>query len=245
MSGNRIPRSIIAHRLGAGLGPENSAAACAAALRAGFRAFECDVKLSADGVAFLLHDDTLLRTHGCGLRASALDWTRLCRLTQRGGAALPSLRALREVLRGCAEPTWVNLEIKPDGDAGAAQQADWGRRVGALAAALWSDAATPPCLSSFSIPALQGAAEAAAQLPRAWLCERLPQGWRGVAQTLRVEALHLEAGACTPRMVHALRASGLRVRLYTVNDATRLRRWLRLGASGVFTDIVPADPRVC
>ena len=48
--------------------------------RTATRAFECDVKLSADGVPFLLHDDTLERTtNGQGV-AGERSWAELSRL---------------------------------------------------------------------------------------------------------------------------------------------------------------------
>ncbi len=237
-STTRIPHALIAHRLGAALGPENSLAACRAALRAGFRSFECDVKLSADGEAFLLHDDALLRTHGSTLRASSLPWAALRALP---GEALPSLRELRDTLRACAEPTWVNLEIKVDDGAPAPLQQAWGSAVAGLAAALWGDA-EPPLLSSFSIAALQGAMRAAPRLPRAWLCERLPPHWRGVAQALELRAVHLAAREADAAVLGRLRAAGLESRVYTVDDPLQLRHWLELGASGVFTDGVPEGP---
>src|SRR5258708_34298374 len=52
----------IAHRGAGKLAPENTLAAFRVGAGHGYRAFECDVKLSADGVAFLLHDATLERT---------------------------------------------------------------------------------------------------------------------------------------------------------------------------------------
>ncbi len=231
-----IRPDVIAHRLGAGLGPENSLAACRASLGAGFRSFECDVKLSADGQAFLLHDDALLRTHGSMLRASAQSWRALRDLP---GEALPSLRELRDTLRTCAQPTWVNLEIKVDDDAPAPLQQAWGRAIAGLVAQLWADAEPQVLLSSFSIPALQGAMGVAPRLPRAWLCERLPRCWRGVAQALALRALHLDARNVDAGQVAQLGASGLQWRVYTVDDPAQLRRWLDLGASGVFTDRVP------
>ena len=235
-----IRPDLIAHRLGAGLGPENSLAACRASLHAGFRSFECDVKLSADGQAFLLHDDALLRTHGSMLRASAQSWRALRELP---GEALPSLRELRDTLRACAQPTWLNLEIKVDDDAPAPLQQAWGQAIAGLAAALWADAEASVLLSSFSIAALQGAMRAAPRLPRAWLCERLPRRWRGVAQALDLRALHLDARNVDPGQLAQLAASGLEWRVYTVDDPAQLRRWLELGASGVFTDRAPEEAR--
>ena len=60
----------IAHRGAGKLAPENTLAAFRLGAAHGFRAFECDVKLSADGVPFLLHDAELDRTtSGHGLAA--------------------------------------------------------------------------------------------------------------------------------------------------------------------------------
>ncbi len=233
----RLPPAAIAHRLGAGLGAENSLAACRAALAAGFGALECDVKLSADGQAFLLHDDSLLRSHALALRASALPWSQLRSL--QAGEAIASLPQLHAALRDGAPAPWLNLEIKPDADADAACQQRWGREIARQAAALWRDE-PPPLLSSFSIAALQGALQGAPQLPRAWICGRLPARWREVAQALGLRAIHLDFESCSPAAVSCLAQAGLALRLYTVNDPAVLERWLRHGVAGVFTDTVPS-----
>ena len=51
----------VAHRGAGKLAPENTLAAFRLGAQYGFRMFECDVKLSADGVPFLMHDATLDR----------------------------------------------------------------------------------------------------------------------------------------------------------------------------------------
>ena len=70
----------IAHRGAGKLAPENTLAAFRVGASHGYRAFECDVKLSADGVPFLLHDTTLQRTtDGHGV-AGDRPWSELARL---------------------------------------------------------------------------------------------------------------------------------------------------------------------
>src|SRR3954454_22287764 len=88
----------IAHRGAGKLAPENTLAAFRVGAAHGYRAFECDVRLSADGVPFLLHDDTLQRTTSAGGLASDLPWARLARLDAGAwhgpafvGEPLPSL----------------------------------------------------------------------------------------------------------------------------------------------------------
>ena len=64
----------IAHRGAGKLAPENTLAAFRLGAAHGWRMAECDVKLSQDGVPFLMHDATLERTtsgHGAEIgRAS-------------------------------------------------------------------------------------------------------------------------------------------------------------------------------
>ncbi|HSH89567.1 MAG TPA: glycerophosphodiester phosphodiesterase family protein, partial [Ramlibacter sp.] len=52
----------IAHRGAGKLAPENTLAAFRLGAQHGYRMFECDAKLSSDGVPFLMHDATLGRT---------------------------------------------------------------------------------------------------------------------------------------------------------------------------------------
>ena len=58
----------VAHRGAGKLAPENTLAAFRLAAHHGYRMFECDVKLSADGVPFLMHDTTLQRTTNASKR---------------------------------------------------------------------------------------------------------------------------------------------------------------------------------
>jgi glycerophosphoryl diester phosphodiesterase len=64
----------VAHRGAGKLAPENTLAAFRLGAFHGYRMFECDVKLSADGTPFLLHDDTLERTTDGVGTAGVLDW---------------------------------------------------------------------------------------------------------------------------------------------------------------------------
>ena len=63
------PRTF-AHRGAGKLAPENTLAAFRHGASFGYGAFEFDVKLSADGKSFLLHDATLERTTGGSGRAA-------------------------------------------------------------------------------------------------------------------------------------------------------------------------------
>ena len=91
----------VAHRGAGKLAPENTLAAMREGYAHGYRMVEFDVKLSADGVPFLLHDDTLDRTTDGAGPAGALPWSALATLdagswhsATYAGEPLPTLRWL-------------------------------------------------------------------------------------------------------------------------------------------------------
>ncbi|NCY23593.1 MAG: glycerophosphodiester phosphodiesterase, partial [Alphaproteobacteria bacterium] len=103
--------SICAHRGGALLWPENSLTAFRHALALPIEEVECDVHLSADGVAMVHHDATLERTtEGTGpvahRTAAELAATRLRGLNE----GLPRLADLLELV--AASGKLLRLEIK-------------------------------------------------------------------------------------------------------------------------------------
>src|SRR5690242_16510147 len=93
--------ALCAHRGAGKLAPENTLASLRLGHAHGYRMAEVDAKLSADGVAFLLHDPTLDRTtNACG-RADALAWRELSQLDAGSwhapayaGESLPTLAAV-------------------------------------------------------------------------------------------------------------------------------------------------------
>jgi glycerophosphoryl diester phosphodiesterase len=229
----------VAHRGAGKLAPENTLAAFRLGASHGYRAFECDVKLSADGAPFLLHDATLERTtSGVGI-ASEKTWTELSRLDAGGwhsntyaGEPLPRLDAIAGY---CMRNDFMlNIEIKPTpGD-----EVQTGRVVAAMAAALWVQNPAKPLLSSFSVEALQAAKDAAPDLPRALLLDNLPGDWLATAQGLGCGAVVTHFSLMDAAVITRLHDAGMRAMVYTVNDAGEAQRLLALGIDGIITDAV-------
>lgn len=250
MSASRWPYPRwIAHRGAGKLAPENTLAAFREGARYGYRAFECDVKLSADGVPFLLHDTTLERTTDGSGTAGEKPWSELSRLDAGGwhgrawaGEAPPSLRAL---LRFCLSSGYaLNIEIKPTPGI----EEETGRVVAAQAHAQWSAhtglPTPPPLLSSFRPEALRGARETAPELPRALLLDSLWDGWFDIAGALACRAVVTNHTLMDDALIARLRQAGLRALVYTVNDPADVQRHLALGTDGIITDAVDRFPPV-
>jgi glycerophosphoryl diester phosphodiesterase len=229
----------IAHRGAGRLAPENTLAAFRVGAAHGYRGFECDVKLSADGVPFLLHDTTLDRTTAERGVAGERPWEQLSRIDAGGwhsrayaGEPLPSLEAIARYVQrnGFA----LNIEIKPTPKA---EQAT-GVAVGAACARLWHGAAAPLLFSSFRPEALQGARDSAPAVPRALLLDTLWAGWFETAQTLACVAVVTNHGLMDAALLAQLHGAGLRALCYTVNDPPEARRLVALGVDGIITDAV-------
>ncbi len=229
----------VAHRGAGRLAPENTLAAFRVGAAHGWRAFECDVKLSADGLPFLLHDATLERTtNGHGM-AGELAWSELSRLDAGGwhsrafaGEPLPSLEAIAACVQrnGFA----LNVEIKPT----PGQDAETGRAVALACTRLWAQAGTPLLFSSFQPEALAAARDAAPQIPRALLLDALVPGWFERALSLGVVGVVTNFRVMDAAVLARVHGAGLKALCYTVNEAADAERLIALGVDGLITDAV-------
>jgi glycerophosphoryl diester phosphodiesterase len=229
----------IAHRGAGKLAPENTLAAFRVGASHGYRAFECDVKLSQDGVPFLLHDDTLDRTSSGHGVAGERPWSALSQLDagswhSRGyaGETLPTLQAIASFVQhnGLA----LNVEIKPT----PGQELLTGQVVAEACQRLWATASAPLLLSSFRPDALRGAQEKAPTLPRALLLDSLWPGWMDVAKALHCVAVVTNHKLMDATLLAQLHAAQLRGLCYTVNEPVDAQRLLALGIDGLITDAV-------
>jgi glycerophosphoryl diester phosphodiesterase len=236
---------IIAHR-GAGiLAPENTLAAMREATRRGYRGVEFDVMLTQDAVPVLMHDAAFGRTiPGLGSVATST----AAQLQAMDAGAWHSVQfqgepvaLLEDVVRYCrAESLWMNVELKPSPEA----DVETGAAVARCLATIFdTHTAMPaltqaqlPLLSSFSMAALRAARDAAPELPRALLVERLPPEWQALCQQLGVVAVHLNQRHVQQAEVTQLHAAGLGVFCYTVNEVARAHLLLEWGVDGFCTD---------
>ena len=229
----------IAHRGAGKLAPENTLAAFRLGAAHGYRMFECDAKLSADGVVFLMHDATLERTtNGQGIGGN-LPWHALSQLDAGSwhsrtyaGEILPTLQVLARFCQSNGH--LLNIEIKPTPGTESAT----GEAVARLAARLWAGDVVPPLLTSFKPDALAAAQTAAPELPRGLLVDTLWNGWFEKAQELGCVAVVANYALWDAATVAQVHGAGMRCLSYTVNDDWAAQHLLALGTDGIITDRV-------
>lgn len=233
----------IAHRGAGKLAPENTLAAFRLGASHGYRMFECDAKLSADGVPFLMHDATLERTtsgHGVGGDQA---WSALSQLDagswhSRAFAGEP-LATLDNLARFCLKNSYfLNIEIKPTPGV----ERVTGGVVAQHAARLWAGVEVPPLLTSFKTESLEGAKAAAPELPRGLLLDTLWDGWLAAARDLGCTAIVCNHALWDAHTVALARDAGLRTLSYTVNDEWAAERLIALDTDGIITDRVDLFP---
>ena len=223
-----------AHRGGAAEGDENSMAAFARAVDAGYRYLETDVHATSDGVAVVFHDDTLDRMLGHPGKVEDLTWADVMSLRSGGESVVPPLADLLNAWPECR----LNIDMKADSAVDPTIEAIW--KVNARDRVL---------LASFSDRRIRWARRVCG--PR----QATSMGQREIAR-LRFGSLHGRglagfvpgvAAAQVPmryfgipvvdaRFVRHAHRLGLQVHVWTIDDPTEMHELLDLGVDGIMTD---------
>ncbi len=235
--------TYLAHRGGGKLAPENTIAALRCGLAHGFKAVEFDVMLARDGVPVVMHDPYLGRTVAGAGKVFDYDAQELVAMdagswfgAQFRGEAVPLFTEFVDFCR--THGIWMNIEIKP----APGFDAQTGDVVARLTRAIFGleiardDVRRIPLLSSFSVAALAAARDAAPDLPRALLIDRLEGDWEGQARALDAVAIHTNHNYLTAALAGQVKSAGFGLFCYTVNDPARARAIMAWGVDGLCTD---------
>ncbi len=222
----QLPR-IIGHRGAAATAPENTLEGFRAAAAAGIGWVEFDVRLSADHIPVVIHDETLARTAGVEAR---IDRTTAADIAcQSRSHPTPTLAETMALLGELG--LGANVEIK----AVRARRAVSVAVVKTLAAAR-TTYSIPVLVSSFSRPILEIIREIAEFLPRGLLLSRGTNDAIGLARRLDCVSIHEDHRRLTSRRVADWKAAGFIVVSYTVNDPPRARLLLDWGVDSIISD---------
>ncbi|MEB2311321.1 MAG: glycerophosphodiester phosphodiesterase [Sorangiineae bacterium] len=224
---------VLGHRGARHAAPENTLGAFELAAREGADGVELDVRLDGDGRVIVLHDRTLERVSVTRdpRDVELLGARELGALELGGGERVP---LLAEVLDWAAlRERRLNIELKHDVS----------DRAALVRGVVWQlarrrDAAERVLLSSFHAGIVWQLSRALPTLPVAWLVhqgQRLARHAR-FSSLLGASGVNLEHVLITGRLVRRLRAQGVLVGTWTINDGVEARRVARLGVDAIITD---------
>jgi glycerophosphoryl diester phosphodiesterase len=220
---------IIAHRGASVEFPENTLAAFAAAIEAGAQMCELDVQLTADGVAVVIHDETVDRTtDGRGaVAAMTLAEIRPLDAGRKFGAAFAGARVptLEEVLILAQGRCGLNVELK-----GAGVE----REVCRLLRAHGAIADT--IVSSFQWDALAAARKLEPALGLGVLADKGAGAMLEAAARLRAVSVNPRYDMVRPAMVEKAHGAGLKVLVWTIDKVARMRQMIAMGVDGIMTN---------
>lgn len=246
---------IVGHRGAKGIAPENTAASFLKAIEIGVDAIELDLHVSQDGALVVMHDPNIERTtDGAG---EIGDFT-LAELQELNAAAkfvgavqyppqkIPTLPEVFELVQG---KTKLYLEIKTRSDG--SRYAGIEQRM--LEVVRRYDAMSSAIVSSFDFPTLAEVKRLAPEfrtqvnISKGYQSGIEAQGPRAIAADLSArdfEWIAVDKKLLTPELFHALKAHGMSVHPWVVNELSEMHHFIAMGVDLITTDrpdlLVPA-----
>ncbi len=243
----------MAHRGASDVAAEHTLGAYVAALDAGAEAFECDVRLTADGHLVCVHDRDLRRTasHRGIVSTLTLDdlnsldfaswknpWADLDDEAPDRDESLDKVLTLRKLLETVADyerPIEIAIETKhPTRYGGLVER----RVVEMLRDFGWDRPGTPARVMSFSFTALQRVQRLAPDVPLVMLIDKAHH-WPMLRRVMGPEWIvgpGIGELRDHPGLGQRLVKSGRDIHVWTVNTASDLQLCLELGVRAVITD---------
>lgn len=235
-----MPPRVIAHRGDSAAAPENTLAAFAAALAAGADIVELDVQLTRDRQVVVIHDPTVERTTNGRGAVGELTLQELRALSAGypavfGGAfageRVPTLGEALHFLQGRGR---VVIEIKRESADGASED---GIEALTLAAVLRADMQREVAVVSFEADVLQRCRGLDPHVPRGHLFYRATtDAVLAAAAAVEADIVLPEKGMLTPELHAAVRAAGLHLATWLVDDPAELPELLRYDLFGIGTN---------
>jgi glycerophosphoryl diester phosphodiesterase len=223
-----------AHRGGAAEGDENSMAAFARAVAAGYHYLETDVHSTSDDVAVVFHDDTLDRMLGRSGRIEDLSWADVTSLRDGGEPVVPRLADLLDAWPECR----LNIDMKADSAVDPTIEAIWK-----------ANARDRVLLASFSDRRIRwarricGPRQATSMGRREVAALRLAslhgRGLRGFVPgvaAVQVPVRYRGIRVVNARFIGYAHRLGMQVHVWTIDDPAEMHELLDLGVDGIMTD---------
>ncbi len=217
----RIPL-IIAHRGDSSRALENSLEAFRLALAVPADMIEFDLRMSKDGVLYVMHDRHTGRTADYNIDIEQATSGEIAGLRLRNGEPIPTLD---DVLRLVAGRVGINIEIKSDG-AGAAL----GRHLFLYRYSGYL------MVSSFKEAEAQEARGVMLDLPTAVIYDTFSSRHVAAYKSKGFPIVSLRKNTVTEHLAKACRAQGVQIFVWTVDDEEEMKRCVEWELDGIYTN---------
>jgi len=219
---------VVAHRGASGTHPENTLLALGAGLRRGAQALEFDIRLTADGIPVVIHDETLDRTTNGSGPVAKVTLTELQELDAGRGERVPTLA---EVLEHFPDTPCI-VEIKETRAAQPAREVLARHRA---AGRVLVGSFEPGALGPFKAPWHRAASRRETALW--WALSRIGlRPWGRGYEAFTLPEHHGTLHVVDERFVRRARGARKPVHVWTVDDPAHASQLVALGVSGIITN---------
>lgn len=234
--------TLAGHRGARDHAPENTLAGFRKAAEQGMTWVEYDIRLTADNVAVVHHDDTLGRTVAGDAPVIEVVASDLLAMdagshfsADYSGETVPSFS---EVIALCRElGLAMNVEIK---DCPGHQAPLVARMIEDLRSG-WELDQGDLVISSFDVTSLEECHKQALDLPLGYLLDEFEPGWEATAERLNCVSIHANDEMIRSESdMKRITDLGYAALIFTVNDRARAEQLLSWGAATIITDDPPA-----
>jgi glycerophosphoryl diester phosphodiesterase len=232
-----IKNSIIGHRGASGHAPENTLSALSLAAVHGVEWVEFDVKITADKVAILLHDNTVDRTTNGHGYAGQMTYDQISkldagqwRMPRYVGQEIPTLYQAFGLMRSLGLS--ANIELKPC----PGLEIETAMVVAKVIHEEIKNFAGELIISSFNDVCLREFIKVMPEIRSALIFFKVPWNWQLLAKEAGVGAIHCLHKCLTRAQVNQINNGGYSVRCFTVNSSHTAKRLLEWGVETLITD---------
>lgn len=221
-----------AHRGASAHAVQNTVHAFECAQQLGATCYELDVHLTQDGILAVHHDYSLLSTtgHEVQIAGSTFESLQAYALTNAFGSEVLFVPRLEDVLPVVAPGlACLNIELKNDGN----RYPGIEEKLLALLQNKFPQVFPKTLFSSFDCETLFRLRSLDKKARIGLLTRAFDVS---LAIQLGAESVHLNFTRFTPQIAQCCHENGLRIYLYTVNDAALAAQLAAQGADGIFTD---------
>lgn len=212
---------ITGHRGAPAYAPENTLKSFQKAFECGATAIEFDVRVTADGVPVILHDESLERIAGIEKFVAEISFEEL-RKVKVGGEKIPTLE---EVLAFAKSKLAVDIEVKVPGVE--EKVVDLVKKYDLIEKTL---------ITSFIPGVLSRIKEIGPELRVGILSSEWDDEYLDIASNLNAYALLPNYNFVDEKVVRKIKEKGYRLIVWTVNSVEDIRKMLSLGVDGIITD---------
>ncbi len=213
----------IGHRGAAAHAPENTLLSFQTAWKMGADMIELDIRSTADGHVVCIHDEDLVRTCHTQGRVGETTLEVLRSLDAGRGERIPLLSEVLDFARG---RVMVNIEIK-----------EQGVELAALDMVAEREMLNEVLFSSFIYETLVRIRDRETEAKTGMLYAKPPDDPVAKALEIKADAMNPLFLTVTPELVERAHSAGLKVYVWTVNDADVMTELLAIGVDGIISDM--------